>query len=55
MVLGSNDQTKLKSYVDISAHFLGDSIITEPRYLNDYCPYCFKNKNGKSILEKKRY
>ena len=53
MVLGSNDQTKLKSYIDISAHFLGDSIITEPRYLNDYCPYCFKNKNGKSILEKK--
>jgi len=48
-----NDQTKLKPYIDISAHFLGDLIITEPRYLNDYCPYCFKNKNGKSILEKK--
>ena len=52
MILGNNkDEKKIKSYIKMGIAFLSSHIILDPRYLNDYCPYCFKTKNGKSIFE----
>lgn len=52
MILGNNkDEKKIISYIKMGIAFLSSHIILDPRYLNDYCPYCFKTKNGKSIFE----
>ena len=52
MILGKNkDEKKLKQYIKMAINFLSFHIVIDPRYLNDYCPYCFKTKNGKSIFD----
>ena len=52
MILWKNkDEKKFKQYINMAINFLSFHIVIDPRYLNDYCPYCFKTKNGKSIFD----
>ena len=41
-----------KKYIKKGSIFLASVIIFEPRYLNDYCVYCLKTSNGRSIFQK---
>ena len=53
IIKGTNNlQYDFRKYIKKGCYFLTTVIILEPRYLNDYCVFCLKTSDGRSIFQK---